>query len=134
MSPTISSMMRQPVTTVGMDDSVASVEALFAERRLQWAPVVDAGARVLGVISATDLIQFHARQGDPARTLAWQLCTYKPIVAESEDSIVEVARQMLERGIHHVVVIDEDAVVGVVSSLDFVRRVVSEEAGARAGA
>jgi CBS domain-containing protein len=116
----ISSMMQRQVSTVGMDDSVASIEALLRDKRLSWVPVQDPGGRVVGVISATDLLQIRALQSDVERVCAWQLCTYKPVTVEPQTPLQEVARLMLERHIHHVVVIDKGTLAGVVSSLDFV--------------
>ncbi|MEP7296432.1 MAG: CBS domain-containing protein [Burkholderiales bacterium] len=122
MSPAISTMMQQPVWSIGMDDTIASVEALLARRGLSWVPVLEPAARVVGVISATDLLQFHARKGDAQQVHAWQLCCYSPLVVDPERPVDEVARMMVERDTHHVVVIADGVAVGVVSSLDFVRR------------
>jgi CBS domain-containing protein len=44
-----------------------------------------------------------------------------------ETPLAEVARHMMERGIHHVVVVEDDSLVGVVSSLDFVRTFVDSD-------
>jgi len=81
---------------------------------------------VVGVISATDLLQFHAQERDPATVRAWQLCTYKPISVDQATPLGEVARVMVERRIHHVVVTGDAGLVGVVSSLDFVRICIAD--------
>ena len=52
---------------------------------------------------------------------AWQRCSYKPISVSPDTPISDVARLMIESKIHHVVVSDSNGIVGVVSSLDFVR-------------
>ncbi|MGZ5131609.1 MAG: CBS domain-containing protein [Caldimonas sp.] len=124
MSQPISALMERRVWTVDMDDSVAEVERLFGDRGLAWAPVLESRRTIVGVVSAADLLQFHAQGRDPTATRAWQLCTYKPVTVGPETPLGEVARQMIERRIHHVVVIEGDKVVGVVSSLDFVRTFV----------
>ena len=118
----ISSLMQQPVCVVGMDDSVAQIEALFASKRLTWLPVLEPGrVDVVGVVSASDLVGFHAQGRDAAATRAWQMCSYKPIVVDAAMPVSMVAALMVERGIHHVVVTDRSGIAGVVSSLDFVR-------------
>jgi CBS domain-containing protein len=118
--------MERRVWSVGMDDSVAEVERLFTEHKLSWAPVLE-GRTVLGVVSASDLLQFHAQGRDALATRAWQLCTYKPVMVGPEAPLGDVARQMVERRIHHVVVVEGDSVVGIVSSLDFVRTFVDPD-------
>jgi predicted transcriptional regulator len=122
MNKPISSMMERRVWSVGMDDTVAQVDELFSLRGLSWAPVLEPNHVIVGVISSSDLLQFHAQGRDPASVRAWQLCSYKPISVEPATPVGEVARQMVERGIHHVVVTDaRGGIAGVVSSLDFVR-------------
>ncbi|MBB3176823.1 HPP family protein [Variovorax sp. Sphag1AA] len=114
--------MQRPVVSVGMDDTVAQVEALLSELHLTWVPVLEPTKRdVAGVISATDLIAFHAQARDAGATRAWQMCSYKPVIVDAETPITMVADLMVERGIHHVVVTDRQGIAGVVSSLDFVR-------------
>ncbi len=122
MNQPISSLMQRPVTGVGMDDTVAQVEALLSKLHLTWVPVLEPTKRdAAGVISATDLVAFHAQGRDAEATRAWQMCSYKPVVVDADTPIAMVAALMVERGIHHVVVTDRHGIAGVVSSLDFVR-------------
>ena len=124
MSQPISSFMERQVRSVGMDDSVAEVETLFARKGLSWAPVLESSRMIVGAISASDLLRFHAQGQDPTAVRAWQLCSYKPITVSPDTPVSEVARLMIESKIHHVVVTDSEGIVGVVSSLDFVRTFV----------
>jgi CBS domain-containing protein len=121
----ISSMMQREVWTADLDDSMAAVERLLADKHLSWVPVRQSGGAVLGVISATDLLQFHAEKRDPEAVYAWQMCSYKPIAVAADASVAEVARKMVEQHVHHVVVMDQGDIVGVVSALDFVRAFAS---------
>ncbi len=129
MSTTISSLMHTNVRTASMDDTVTAVEKLLKDNELSWVPVLEPGGPVLGVISATDLLQFHAQQRDPQHVMAWQLCTYKPISVSPDASVAEVARLMVRHHIHHVVVMQGQTLRGVVSALDFVGRYVVDGHG-----
>jgi len=124
MSTPISALMQHRVWSVGMDDTVTQVDVLLAEHELSWAPVLDDRRAVVGVISASDLLQFHAQGRDPDKTRAWQLCSYKPISVGEATPLRDVARAMVAQRIHHVVVTGPTGLVGVVSSLDFVRTFV----------
>ena len=124
MSTTISSLMQRKVCSVDIDASIAEVERLFAERHLSWAPVLESNVTVIGVISAADLLQFRAQDRDATKTRAWQMCTYKPISVGPDAPLADVARQMVEHHIHHVIVADGNGIAGVVSSMDFVRTFV----------
>ena len=104
MNQAISTLMQHEVFSVGPDDTMQAVEALMLARDLSWVPVVEPGGVVLGVISSTDLLRFHADGKEASAVCAWQICTYKPITVRPDASVSEVARLMLETRIHHVVV------------------------------
>ena len=128
MSIPISSLMSEQVQPAGPDDTILDIERRMVAQRLSWVPVLSAEGAPMGVISATDLLRFHAEKGDAAATPAWLICTYKPIAVAPQTPAREVAALMIERKVHHVVVSEGGNVRGVVSSLDFVR----EYAAARA--
>ena len=125
MSQAISSMMQRQVWSVGLDETVQAIEAQMAAKSLSWVPVLESNGVFLGVISASDLLRFHADKKDPSKVCAWQLCTYKPITVRPDATVSEVARLMVEKSIHHVVVTEGDDIQGVLSSLDFVRTFIS---------
>lgn len=127
MSNPIASIMHRIVCTVGMDDTVGKVEAMMESYRISSAPVYDMDGTMLGIITSTDLLKFHAAGRNPATAKAWEICTYRPIEVRPETSIAEVAELMLTHKIHHVVVMDRGALQGIVSSLDFVRLFVESE-------
>jgi predicted transcriptional regulator len=128
MKRTVSSMMSRDVCIVDMDDTLASVEQRLTDKHLSWAPVMEERGAILGVISAADILRFHAEGGDPQAVRAWQMCTFKPISVGANADLREVARTMVDRGIHHIVVTEHGAAIGVLSSLDFVREFVGAEA------
>lgn len=134
MKRKVSSMMSRDVCIAGMDDTLAEVERRLTDRRLSWVPVLEDGGAILGVISAADLLRFHAGGGDAETVRAWQMCTYRPICVEQDADLGEVARTMVARGIHHVVVTEAGAVIGVLSALDFVREFVAADSAVAARA
>ena len=121
MKRTVSSLMSRDVCTIRMDESLAAVEQRLGDRRLSWAPVLEGPGTVIGVISVADLLRLRTQGGDAQAARAWQMCSYKPLTVQADSDLAEVAREMVERHVHHVVVADRGAVVGVLSSLDFVR-------------
>lgn len=119
----ISALMSAPVWSVGMDDTVAAIEALMTGKDLSWVPVVGPDGAAVGVVTRSDLLQFHQRGQDAAAVAAWLVCSYKPIAVDTAASIAQVARLMLDRKAHHAVVTQRGGMVGVISALDFVRLV-----------
>jgi len=127
MNKPISSLMSSPVWSVGMDDTVEVIESLMTRQHISWVPVAEPGGATVGVITQSDLLQFHLRKQDPTAVPAWMICSYKPISVDADTSVGEVARLMLERRIHHVVVTQAGGMVGVVSALDFVRLMARDD-------
>lgn len=134
LSVPISSLMQRHVRSVSMDDTVQAVEAMMLREGLVWVPVVEGDtATVVGVISAHDLLQFRVEGRDAAGLAAWQLCTYKPLSVAPDTPVEEVAALMIERQVHHVVVMRGSTMEGVVSSLDFVKAFVADLPGGQPG-
>ena len=119
----ISLLMQRATKTISPDATVQEGETFLSGERLSWAPVLGDRGEVIGVISDADLVRFHAQQGDPAMP-AWRECTYRPISVPAATPVGEVARLMVERRIHHVVVTEGHTIVGVASSLDLIKGLI----------
>jgi len=169
---TVSHLMSPAVVTIGPGATLREALTLFVERRISGAPVVSAG-RVLGVVSATDLL--HVETTLPVSAASWydwagdedtvpepwradeDLPAYfgeawadpsaeaaaalgrrgdvlsRHTVAEAmsrpicwvppELSLRDAAAYMTRAGVHRVLVLDGDRLVGVLSAVDIVRAV-----------
>jgi len=129
MSTPVSSVMQRHVRSIDMDQTVAQIEAVFAEHNLSWLPVVGDDDDVLGVISQADLTRWRALLPNIASMSAWQLCTYRPISVQADTPVEDVARLMVEHCIHHVAIVEQGRVSGMVSSLDLLRLLAYRDAG-----
>ncbi|MET0980861.1 MAG: CBS domain-containing protein [Telluria sp.] len=128
MGKPIESMLQARAITVDMDATLEQVENVLRLNNLSAVPVIErSNGSVLGMISARDLAHFHSDKRKASEVHAWEICTYKPVEVDPGTSVSDVARLMVERRIHHVVVTDNKAVVGVVSALDFVRQFIEED-------
>lgn len=126
MDTQIASLMTTPVITVRADDTVTTVADVLARNGISFVPVTErAGGAALGIISTSDILHFKNVGDDTEETKAWQICTYKPLTVPPEASIAHVARLMVEHQAHHVLVMRGQELVGVVSSLDFVRHYIA---------
>lgn len=118
--------MEKRVCAARMDDTVESVEDMLRSHQISSVPVIESKDTVIGIITSHDLVNFHAAGKDPKAVHAWQLCSYRPLKVAPQATIHEVAQLMLNLHIHHVLVAENDAIKGIVSSLDFVRLLVSQ--------
>jgi CBS domain-containing protein len=123
----ISSMMTSQTRTVAVDDTVAKVEELLHSHQLSALPVTEGKDKaIVGMISTRDLMRFHAAKRDPDAVRAWEICSYKPVQVSPDTTISEVAKLMLDKRLHHILVTRNNEVIGIVSSFDFVKKYVQE--------
>jgi predicted transcriptional regulator len=120
----IATVMQTRVRTSDMDDSVYDAETFLNSEGLSWAPVVGTNSEPVGVLSADDLMRFHANKRDALNTPTWQLCTYRPIGVSPDTTISSVARLTVERKIHHVAINENGELKGVGSSKDLLRMLI----------
>ncbi|WLI90729.1 CBS domain-containing protein [Massilia sp. R2A-15] len=126
MSKPIASMMQTQAMAVDMDATLQQVDEMLRANNLSALPVTERSGALVGIISARDLAHFRHEKRNPAEVRAWEICSYKPVEVAPDASVSDVARIMVTRGIHHVVVADGKGIVGIVSALDFVKQFVED--------
>ncbi len=128
MNTAISSMMTEQTITATMDATVAQVEELMRSRSISALPITEnEETQVVGIISVRDIMRFHQEKRDPSAVRAWEICSYKPIAVSPDTTIGDVARLMVNHGVHHIVVSENQRTVGIVSALDFVKSYIQAE-------
>jgi CBS domain-containing protein len=127
MNIPISAMMTKQTKTVMMDDSVAHAEEIMRANQISALPVVEsADGAIIGIISLGDLMRFHQKNSAASAVRAWEICTYKPVEMSPDVSISDVARTMVSKGIHHILISENKHLVGIVSALDFVKKCIQD--------
>lgn len=121
MNKQITSLIEESVITVALNDTVETVEKVLDSHHLSCVPVINAQGECFGVISAPDLVHFHSARKNPIAERAWEMCTHKTIAVSADISVKEAAELMVENNIHHLVVVEDGSVRGIVSSIDILR-------------
>jgi len=62
-------VMASPVVTVAPSAALKEVASLLVERRINAVPVVDAGDRLIGIVSEADLLSLETGQVAAARLM-----------------------------------------------------------------
>ncbi|MFG2895605.1 CBS domain-containing protein [Streptomyces zaomyceticus] len=111
----IGDLMTDDVVSAVPATSFKEVAKLLAEHDISGVPVVDADDRVVGVVSASDLL---ARDALAAR----DLMTRPAITVHAEETARDAARLMVRRGVERLPVVDEEErLVGIVTRRDLLR-------------
>ncbi len=131
-------MQKEPVT-VPADMRFRQIQHLFVVARIGGAPVVDPSGNVVGVISTTDLLgaieQASDEDVDPGADelealTAIDLATPEVIWVSPAASVTEVAQVMQARGVHRVLVGDDERLVGIVTAFDLLQALTRVMPGA----
>jgi CBS domain-containing protein len=137
----IASIMTENVVSVSPDTTLENIEWLMVDRRIGAVPVLDERGRPLGIVSKLDILRDRSHgtfevdavprdATDPELTseraltglCARDVMTPILYVVPERASIAHVAASMVDRHVHHLLVIgDGGALRGIVSSLDLVR-------------
>lgn len=125
----ISSFMQSYVVGVELDDSVEHVCQILDQHHLHCVPVFTPDKQVFGVISASDLVHFATLHDDPKQQRAWEVCTHKVVSVNAAISAKQAAEMMVKQKLHHLLVMNEQQIVGIVSSLDLIQACLLEQEG-----
>lgn len=106
--------MTSPAVTVGTQTPIADVLHVFDRGQISALPVLDEAGRVAGVISTTDIVQRMTRPLDEA-FVAGDVMSAPAIIARPGEELELVVWRMVAARAHHLVVVERELPVGVLS-------------------
>ncbi|WP_435362179.1 CBS domain-containing protein [Haloarchaeobius sp. DFWS5] len=122
------SLMSSPVHTVSTDTSLRDAGRLMLEHAIGSVIVVGDDEQLEGILTATDFVGVIA-DGDPnPNATVGASMTADVITTTVNEPIRSVADLMIEHGFHHVPVIDDGVVIGVITTTDLTAYISHGEA------
>jgi CBS domain-containing protein len=115
--------MSRNIVKIDREKMVCELEGLFIKHKISAAPLVDKEGKVAGFVTKSDINRFHFTDGDPFYTRAWEIATPIVVTIDVSASVKEAANLMLEKHLHHLLVVNDDNMAGMLSSFDFVKLV-----------
>jgi len=110
------------VVTVWPDKRLDQVPQLFDERNIASVAVVDHVGRPVGIVTDRELVRALARHGVAALEFPVSHVMLSPAPSCAPNHTVgDVMRLMTEKRVRHVLVMRDDAMVGIVSIGDLVK-------------
>ena len=143
--------MIHPVVCAREDTTVKALMTILGEKKITGVPVIGADDRLVGVVSVTDLLShggfsgleeeigdshFHSSPAMDGMAEAHDL--FEPdgevldhpvtdfmsrsvITASEHDPIGKIADTMVSRRIHRVIIVEEEKVTGIISTMDILK-------------
>ncbi|WP_096394122.1 cyclic nucleotide-binding/CBS domain-containing protein [Halorubrum trapanicum] len=123
----VARLMSTDLHTVTPDTLVEDAAAVLLENDISSVLVVDDDGDLVGILTSTDFVDIVAKSQPKAETTVERYMTRDPITAGAQDDVAAVAATMLERGFHHVPVVDGETPIGIITTSDFAAYVSSPE-------
>ncbi|PCI21898.1 MAG: hypothetical protein COB62_02375 [Piscirickettsiaceae bacterium] len=121
----IEEIMTKAVVCGQMTDTVNRLEQVMKEAGVRYLPIVDNAAQCVGTVSAVDLVRVHNLKRSMNNELqAWQFFSEPVVEVGPYQPVIEAIELMVVNKAHHLVVIGNEGVVGVVSSIDILEKYV----------
>lgn len=124
-------VMSVAVVAIAPQSGIREIAQLFLEHRIGGAPVVDGSGRLLGVVSASDLLR-AGRNGGPSPRTAGEVMSTDVLTLEEEMGVSEAARALERRAVKRAPVIRGGRLVGIVTRSDLLRPYLRTDSEIRA--
>ena len=118
MTIKVQDLMTKTVVTAEPHQTVGQIKGKMTKRSLSNVPVVSPDNVPIGVVSASDLLAAE-EEGTPVSSIM----TGKVYTIPEYEEVSVAARMMRNHKIHHLIVTQEQKVVGVISSFDLLKLV-----------
>lgn len=118
MNVKVDDLMVRDVEVVPTSAVVGELRDLMLDRGIHAVPVVDGDGHPVGIVTSTDLVEEH-----PPELGVLAVMSDKVFTVPRYDDVHIAARVMRNHHLHHVVVTEGKAVVGMLSSFDLLRLV-----------
>tara|TARA_R110000764_G_scaffold213522_2_gene299887 strand:+ start:89 stop:520 length:432 start_codon:yes stop_codon:yes gene_type:complete len=126
----VSSIMTTSVISLNAKDTLETAESLFKENNIRHIPVLE-GSKVIGMLSYNDLlrISFADAIGDDEQdvdTVVYNMFTIEQVMTKnlvtvtSTTTIKEVAEILSKREFHALPVVDNNNLVGIITTTDLI--------------
>jgi CBS domain-containing protein len=113
--------MTKPVLMIGPDHTLRQAAQLMAARRVGSAIVVDPDSSGVGIMTERDVLYAVGAGLDPDTERAASHITWEVVYAGPDWTLQEAATAMARGGFRHLVVLEGDEVLGVISVRDIMR-------------
>jgi CBS domain-containing protein len=128
----VKDFMSAPVTTAMEEDDVLEIRILMKEKGIHAIPIVSCSNDTLkvemtiqGIITATDI----NKKVSEDTTVADIMTSSNIHIVHQDSSAKAAAKMMLRHKVHHIIVMHEGEIKGMISSLDFAKLVAEHSLG-----
>jgi CBS domain-containing protein len=117
---TVADALRERVVAITTDQTLEEAARIMLDRGVTALAVIDVDSRDPGIITERDLGRAMAADADPRKRVVRDFLTADVIAATCDWTLERAARTMTTGHIRHLMVVDQDKVIGILSMTEVV--------------
>jgi len=114
----VSEIMSSPVVVTRKGTKIKHTKSLLVRKGIHAIPVLEEDGVIVGIVSATDL----AKAADE-EVMVEELMSNRIHVVQLNNRIKDAAAIMVKHKVHHLPVMDEGKIAGIISSMDILKTI-----------
>lgn len=125
----ISEIMTPKPATVGPRATLGEVATLMRQEDCGSIPVVEDG-RLVGIVTDRDIVVRAIAEGkDPKSTPVSEVMSADPVTVDPKGDVKDAERQMRERQVRRLPVVEDGRLVGIIVTAQIARRSEAKQTG-----
>ncbi|WP_088340780.1 CBS domain-containing protein [Robiginitalea sediminis] len=132
----VSSIMSTQLVVLNTSDGLEKAEHLFKKHRIRHIPVIQ-GKKIVGMLSLTDLLRISFADGayeeeEDIEAVVYDMFSISQVMAKNiktvspETTVKEVAQLLSKEEFHALPVVEDGALVGIVTTTDLIRYLLDQ--------
>jgi predicted transcriptional regulator len=117
----VENLMTTPVVITQRNVQIKRLKEMLSRKHINAVPVLEDDGTISGIVSTSDIIGAKDENG-----IVQDLMSERVHIALKNNRVKDAAAMMAKNDVHHLVVMEDGQVVGMLSALDIVR-VYAEE-------
>lgn len=112
----VEEIMNAPVTVTNRNNKLKHLKELLSRKGIHAVPVLEQDGTISGIVSVSDVSNSHDEED-----LVQNIMSDRVHIVLKNNRVKDAAAMMIKNNVHHLVVMEDGAVVGMISSMDIVR-------------
>ena len=122
----VSRMSERKCFTLSETDTIKSASQNFDEKKVGCMPVLDKNKNVVGILSERDLSRSIYVEKFNLTMPITNLMTKNLVTCDLNTSVTELMNEMTEKKIRHILIMDSNKLLGIVSIGDVVNHLINK--------
>jgi len=118
----IEEIMSTPVVFTQKTVKVTYLKDMFTRKNINAVPVIEDDGNICGIVSSSDIVACHDES-----LLVGDVMSQRVHIGVKHNRIKDAAKTMVKHGVHHLVVMDDGKVIGMISSMDIIKVYAEED-------